>query len=273
MLGLLRALRSWKDDAPGQDQALLRWAREQRFVIKRVRDGSGLVVLGASHGLGELPWRLEWGASQRTYIGGAELRMRMELGLPKDMHAMVLSERLRERLEAQTFEDWTNSNRTLVAQQTPEETRWVALYPTVKAFRAQRLARRMSLFCPQEDLARTWMSPAFESALLMACDSLLEGDAPFIVMLLRGRLYLRVQCAEPELRLLKAAVEVLEAAAQSASKAASAWTSSHSGRSHSAGESSWLTSGLSTWNSELPPPGLSTLPMATPAEDSSKKRR
>ncbi|MGS0757763.1 hypothetical protein ACVBEH_25740, partial [Roseateles sp. GG27B] len=58
--------------------------------------------------------RIEWAASQRSYIRGNELRMRCELRLHSDLQMMVLCRQLMETLESAVFEAYTDTLKTRV---------------------------------------------------------------------------------------------------------------------------------------------------------------
>ena len=67
--------------------ALATWAKSQSLVFKRVKDKSGGgYVVETDKG-----WRVEWGASQRPYIAGKELRFRCDTGLPGDVQMIMVS--------------------------------------------------------------------------------------------------------------------------------------------------------------------------------------
>jgi hypothetical protein len=125
MLDSLKRLFSGKSAGPDW-RTVSGWARSQHYAFKRVREADGFAIDG---GFGKLPWRLEWGPPQRSYIPTRELRLRMELGLPADLQMMLLSLSLLEALERQTFDDFTQSNQTYVGSAVPEEMRWLAMWP------------------------------------------------------------------------------------------------------------------------------------------------
>ena len=69
---MLDSLKKWfGEPAPrsGWD-ALAPWAASKQVVFRGVRKSEGFVIDGR---LGAMPWRLEWGPSQRSYVSGFEL--------------------------------------------------------------------------------------------------------------------------------------------------------------------------------------------------------
>ena len=71
---MLKTLRRLLAGTSGQvDSTMLRqWAEEHGHGWRKVRDAEGCVIDGR---LGQQPWRIEWGAPQRDYVSGMELRL------------------------------------------------------------------------------------------------------------------------------------------------------------------------------------------------------
>lgn len=93
--GLKRLFSGGAAPARGWD-GLAPWAEARQCSFRGVREAEGFVVEGR---LGALPWRLEWGPSQRPYVKGTELRIRAELALPSDLQVVVLNRLLQEQME------------------------------------------------------------------------------------------------------------------------------------------------------------------------------
>ena len=114
MLESLRRLFSSHGQSPGAGlelSAVSDWAQRRGHAFRRARDDEGFVIEGV---LEAKPWRLEWGPPQRDYIIGRELRLRMELSLPAEMQMLVLSKPLMDRLERQTYEQFTEDRKSVV---------------------------------------------------------------------------------------------------------------------------------------------------------------
>ena len=114
-------------------RAISAWESQRGARFKRSRDGAGFVVEGRFEAS---TWRLEWGPPQRSYIAGHELRLRMELGLPQELNMLVLSRPLMEALERSAFEQYTAQMQTRIDDTTPEEMRWLAMFPKLKSARS-----------------------------------------------------------------------------------------------------------------------------------------
>lgn len=184
------------------------WAKKRGHAFKRERDGQGFVVDGK---MGETPWRLEWGPPQRPYIVGHELRLRMELGLPPDLHLLVVSKSLMETLEKQAYEQFTKSNQTEMGDTSPEETRWLVMFPKMPMNGSKLLRANFGgvSSLPNEGLA--WLEGPLGHALERAATTFLREQPPFVMMTLRGRIYLRVQMASADETDVTGAVALFEA--------------------------------------------------------------
>ena len=119
------------------------WASRRGHGFRRARNDQGFVIEGLLEGK---PWRAEWGPPQRPYIEGHELRLRMELDLPSDMQMLLLSRPLMDSLERKTFEEFTDSVQTQIGTKTPEEMRWLVMFPKVNFSTLKNLRTRFSLW-------------------------------------------------------------------------------------------------------------------------------
>ena len=178
-----------------------------RFKINE--GGDGFVIQGAEPNA----WRLEWGPAQRAYIGGMELRLRSENRLAPELQMMLLSRHLLEKLEGETYESYTDTLKTRVDMQTPEEVRWVVLFPSLPlGTRALRL--RFSTHSSSRRALEHWLDGQFTQ--LLECPGLAAPDdeQPLVLLTQRGRLYLRTRLESPELdsARITALIQLFEAA-------------------------------------------------------------
>ncbi|MEO5698053.1 MAG: hypothetical protein ABIQ60_13080 [Burkholderiaceae bacterium] len=185
------------------------WAQQCGYSLKRARGDDGFVVDGALAGK---PWRIEWGPPHRHYIEGHELRLRMELGLPSDMQMLVLSRSLMEALERETFEEFTDNVQTQIGTKTPEEMRWLVMFPKVDLSGLKALRARYGAVASVPPAGLTWLVGPLATTLEQAVNGFLGDDPPFVLMTLRGRAYLRMQLADPEPAAVAAALAVFETA-------------------------------------------------------------
>ena len=185
------------------------WAKRRGHVFKREREGHGFVIDGV---LEDRPWRLEWGPPQRPYIDGHELRIRMELGLPPDLQMLVMSRSLMETLEKQAFDQYTQNNQTEMGDATPEETRWLVMFPKIAGFGSKLLRASFGGVSSLPNEGPAWLDGPFAHALERAAGTLLRQQPPFVVMTLRGRIYLRMQLASADETDVSAALALFETA-------------------------------------------------------------
>ncbi len=189
------------------------WAAGRGDVFKREREGHGFAVEGQLDGRA---FRLEWGRPQRTYISGHELRVRMPLELPPDLQLLIVTRSLQESLEKTAFDQFTRDNQTELGMATPEETRWLVMFSKI-GFDGSKLLR--ATFngvsgVPAEGPA--WVEGPLGHALERAAGTFLGARPPFVLMTLRGKLYLRLELGSAEQNDIAGALAVFEVAAAAA---------------------------------------------------------
>jgi hypothetical protein len=212
---MLGAFKRWIGGKPeGFDgSAVQAWAKARGFQDKRVRDDQGIVVEG---GKDRTAWRLEWGLPQRAYLLDRELRIRMELGLPPGMQLLVTSRQLAEELEQSAFSMFTESMQTQVDSSMPEEMRWLAMFPKTQLAVMKTLKTRFAATGNTPSSLSAWMEDELAGKLEEASRTWLVEDQPFVVMTLRGRLYLRLECVQPDEFVLDGMLSLANTAARSA---------------------------------------------------------
>lgn len=214
---MFESLKRWLIRDPASDSQwaeAARWGRQRGYAFRRAKDDEGFVLEG--HFDGGRGWRLEWGPPQRAYIVTQELRLRLELRLPPSFQMLVMNRSLMERLERETFERYTDSTQTQIDVTTPEEMRWLAMFPPIEP-RALGAARTHFGAVAIDALAATdWFDAEFTQRLQQAAERFAGDDPPFVLMTLRGRLYLRQQLPTPEPAAMDLAIALMEAAARAA---------------------------------------------------------
>jgi len=179
--------------APGREwDELSAWASSRQYDFRPVRgDEGGFIVEGR---LGALPWRLEWGPSQRPYVDGAELRIRAELGLDADVQVLVLDRLLQATVEKAMFDEYVEGVQTRIDDQTPPEMRWLVMFPKLSGTELGALRERFSAVAPVKTWLLGWLEGPLTPALLAAP---LTAGQPMALMVARGRLTLRTALPEP----------------------------------------------------------------------------
>ncbi len=239
MLKTLRRLLSGPSRQP--DSAVLRqWAHAHGHGWRRVRDADGCVIDGR---LGHQEWRIEWGAPQRDYIDGMELRLMATLDLPKELMAMVLNRQLMETMEKAVYERYVDDVQTRIDTDTPAEMRWLVMFPKIAAQELGRLKERYGAVCNIEPWMLQWLHSPLNDALAATLD-MAAPDEPVVLGIGRGRLTLRTTMPVPDAKRLAQWFSVFEHALREAKLLGAEWRD---------GSGAGLTTQPSAWaRSELP---------------------
>lgn len=240
MLDAFKRLISRQTPGP-QWREVADWAQSNKLNFKREHEGEGFVIDG---GMENKPWRLEWGPPQRLYIHGRELRLRMELGLSPNLQMLLLSQPLLETLERQTFESFTESTQTVIDADTPEEMRWLAMFHKVTYTASKNVRMRFGLVGNAPAEAASWVEGALARQLEEAAAGVLKAEPPFVLMTLRGRVYLRMQLVEPEVAQIGQAVALFEVAVLQALRVAGLGAE---------GAGDWSSTSSTAWQTQLGP--------------------
>lgn len=174
--------------AADEGQVLAAWAKAEGHTFKRVnaKTGAGYVA--------ESPdgWRVEWGASQRSYIAGKELRFRCDTGVAADVQMIMLSRALSQVLETDVFSRFTNAMQTQIDNTLPDEMRWLAMHPRVTLNDHPALARRFVLLSNTEPVARQWLNEPVLQTLEEAAANWWTDTLVVVITVNRGMLTLRM---------------------------------------------------------------------------------
>jgi hypothetical protein len=193
-----------------------RWAESagHRFAVGR--GGEGFVVESQAAGAA---FRIEWGPSQRNYIAGQELRVRADVGPATDVQMLVATRPLMERLERDVFEQYTEGTETRIDDHTPEEMRWVVLYPQVPSKVLGALNDRFGLLSNRPRASTLWLESGLAGPLAK-CIAWHDPAAPMVMVAQRGRFVLRMALSEPHIAVLDGALSLGLAAAAAARRVA-----------------------------------------------------
>ena len=207
---MLTILKNWfgPSNRDADWSAVAAWALGAGHRFAKSRDGSGFVVEPAQ---GSAGWRLEWGAPQRHYIEGPELRLRAEVPATGDLQMLVIARPLMTVLEQEVFEDYTDGNQTRMDDGMPEEMRWLVLYPKMPRAELGELRERFGVLANLPRAAPIWLDGALAQHLA-ASASWRGDDHPLVMTVQRGRLTLRCLQARPDLACMRAAVALFVAA-------------------------------------------------------------
>lgn len=203
-------------DAPAPDwaDAVSEWASTHGFFYTGSGDGKGFSVTGA---VGNKPWKMERGRSSRDYILGEELRARAELKVHDDASVLIMNRPLKDALEKRAYQMYTDTLQTTAGPRLPEEMRWLAMYPEVGwDSLSEAFWTRYSIMAEHRSHALAWIDPHLAGLLMSWPEPAPDAQVPFIMMLLRGKAYLRMQYTPADMPTLEHAAAVFTSACESA---------------------------------------------------------
>ena len=216
------------------------WAAAQGHRFATIKGAEGFVVEPAGGA-----WRAEWGPSQRDYIDGNELRVRADLGEAGDLQMLAATAPLVRRLEREVFEQFTEGTQTRIDDHTPEEMRWLVLYPKMPRAALGPLRDRFGVLANRPAAATMWLDGDLSRALV-ASSGWLDEATPLAIVVQRGRIVLRMTLAEPDPPALQAPIALAAVAIAAARRVGAEVAQGAIGSERPSG---WETS------SAVPPPG------------------
>ncbi|MES2974789.1 MAG: hypothetical protein V4757_14335 [Pseudomonadota bacterium] len=188
------------------------WAGTQGFAFSG--QGNAFALDGK---VGNKTWRMERGKPSRNFIRGEELRGRCELGVDEDISVLVMNRPLKQALEKKAYALYTDSLQTTADPNLPEEMRWLAMYDEV-GWDSLPLAfwDRYSILTDQREHALGWVDPILADLLMSWPEPGPSAEVPFMLMLLRGKAYLRMEYTPADMPTLQHAATIFTTACESA---------------------------------------------------------
>jgi hypothetical protein len=179
---------------------------------------SGLGSTVTMHGkVGGRPWRMELGRPTRDYISGEELRARAELGVNDEIGAMIINRPLKETLERRAYSMITDTLQTTADPRLPEEMRWLAMYDEIGWEGVpDKFWERYAVLADTREHAVAWVDNHLVDLLMAWPDPVPAAQTPFMMVLLRGKCYLRMQYLPAETPTLEHATTVFTSACENA---------------------------------------------------------
>lgn len=194
--------------------AVSEWAGTQGFGYSGQGTGQGFVLTGKVRGKA---WKLESGASSRDYIHGGELRARADLGIHPDAAVLIMNHALKELLEKRAYEIYTDTLQTTAEPSLLEEMRWLAMYQEVGwTGMVPEFWERYTVLADQREHALAWIDNNLAELLLSWPTPGPDAQTPFILMLLRGKAYLRMQHNPADIATLQHAAVIYTSACDAA---------------------------------------------------------
>ena len=166
------------------------------------------------------PWRMELGRPTRDYILGEELRARAELGVDDEVGAMIINRPLKEALERRAYSMITDTLQTTADPRLPEEMRWLAMYDEIGwEGVSDRFWSRYAVLSDTREHAMAWVDKHLVDLLMTWPEPAAVPQVPFMVVLLRGKCYLRMQYLPADTSTLEHATAVFTTACENALEA------------------------------------------------------
>ena len=161
------------------------------------------------------PWRIEQGKPSRDFIKGLELRARGEMNVRDDVAVMVMTRSLKNELDKRAFALYTDTLQTQIDPHLPEEMRWLSMYEEVGwESLGSDFLDQYAILADDRENAVHWVLPDL-TRLLMAWPSS-EPGVPRVLMVLRGKVYLRMQISEGDLATAEHASRLFHMACEAA---------------------------------------------------------
>ena len=194
--------------------AISEWAATRGFGFSAEGAGGTLRVEGRIRGK---RWRMELGRPTRNFIRGEELRGRAELGIDEDAAVLVLNRPLKEALEKKAYSIYTDDLQTTADPNLPEEMRWLSMYDEV-GWDSLPTAfwERYAVLADRRENALAWIDPALAAMVLDWPEPAPAAETPFMLMLLRGKAYLRMEYQPADMPTLQHATLIFTSACEAA---------------------------------------------------------
>jgi hypothetical protein len=167
--------------------------------------------------VGGRSWRMELGRPSRDYIAGEELRARAELGVDDDVGAMIINRPLKEALERRAYSMITDTLQTTADPRLPEEMRWLAMYDEIGwEGPSEKFWTRYAVLSDKREHALAWVDDPLIEMLMAWPEPAPVAQVPFMIVLLRGKCYLRMQYLPAETTTLEHATTLFTSACENA---------------------------------------------------------
>lgn len=167
--------------------------------------------------VGGRSWKMELGRPTRDYIAGEELRARAELGVDDDVGALIINRPLKDQLERRAYSMITDTLQTTADPHLPEEMRWLAMYDELGwEGPPQAFWTRYAVLADKRENALAWVDATLIEQLMNWPDPVPTPNVPFMVVLLRGKCYLRMQYLPAVTSTLDHATAIFTTACESA---------------------------------------------------------
>jgi hypothetical protein len=190
------------------------WAHTQGFAFSVDGSGTEIALEGK---VGGKPWRMQLGRPTRNYILGEELRARAELAVQDDVAVLVMNRPLKEALEKKAYSIYTDQLQTSVDPSLPEEMRWLAMFDEVGwDGPPEQFWTRYAVLTDKRENALAWVEPQLAVMMVEWPSPAPSAEVPFMILLLRGKAYLRMEYSPADMTTLRHASLIFQTCCDSA---------------------------------------------------------
>ncbi len=199
---------------PDMHEDLVAWGLEHGLKGASTNDAKGFAMTGMTSGRA---WTLECAKSSRDYIRGDELRAKADLKVNDDAVVLIMNRPLKNALETRAYSMYTDTLQTTADPSLPEEMRWLAMYPEADWPAMPRpFWNRYVALSDQLEHAVAWIDEDLMRLLVAWPQPAPDDQVPFILMMLRGKAYLRMQYTPGDMLTLEHATKIFTKACASA---------------------------------------------------------
>lgn len=190
------------------------WAATQGFGFSVDGKGQEIALQGKIAGK---PWRMQIGRPTRNYILGEELRARAELAVREEVAVLVMNKPLKEALEKKAYSIFTDPLQTSADPSLPEEMRWLAMFEEVGwEGPSSEFWQRYSVLTDRRENALAWIEPRLAMMMVDWPEPAPSAEVPFMILILRGKAYLRMEYSPAGMPTLQHASRIFQACCDSA---------------------------------------------------------
>jgi hypothetical protein len=134
-----------------------------------------------------------------------------------DLQLVLLNRALQEQMEATVFDTYVEGVQTRIDNQTPPEMRWLVMFQKLGGAEMGPLRERFVALASIKNWLVQWLAGPLTAALGAVR---LDPATPFVLMIGRGRLTLRMQLDDPQPRDLDMWIRLFETAMREARRVA-----------------------------------------------------
>ena len=166
-----------------------KFAKDKKLIFAERAGGRGYTLDGQIQGK---PFKIERGSPSREYVQGVELRARCDLGVSPHAVLMIVNRHLKKSLDENTYSAFTDTMETMVNSNLPEEVLWMTMYGEVGWHDLnERFVNDYCILAEDKQIARALIDSKLEK--LLSNWPTRRTTNPLVIMLMRGRVYFRMQ--------------------------------------------------------------------------------